>query len=254
MCYDVSFLTKKAKKYALRVGTEEDWEDIQKRLPKAYHASGFDEPQLPVVTAQHPGIVALNWPFIPNVYAPKAADGRPLNTLNARDDKIFTPSSLYFKSAQEQRGIAVLDGFFDHHYHQGTPFPYFVRLANDEPLLVGALWQHFQHENIERTCVTLVTTRANKEMAWLHNEPAYSPVSRMLFVLPDSKAVETWLFGNVHEAKSVIKPLPDHVLTYHPCSAVRTNKKLNRIYPGNVEAIQNPVKYPELDLQQGSLF
>jgi putative SOS response-associated peptidase YedK len=254
MCYDVAYLTHKAKKYAKHYGTNADWEDIKKRLPATYHASGFDEPGLPALTAEHPGVVSMNWPFIPPVFAPAATNGRPLNTLNARDDKIFTKSSLYYQAAQEKRCIIVLDGFFDHHHKNGVAYPHYVQLANDEPLFVAGLWQAFEKDEVIRECATLVTTRANKEMAWIHNEPAYSPESRMIAVLGDREAWETWMHGTVEEAKAVIQPLPDGALSYHSCHAVRSNKKLKRIYPGNVPAVQERVYYPDLEETQGSLF
>jgi hypothetical protein len=74
MCYDVSYLTRKAERYANHYGTRQDWEDIMSRLPPVYHASGFDEPQLPGITTKHDGVVPLNWPFIPPPFAPKAPD------------------------------------------------------------------------------------------------------------------------------------------------------------------------------------
>ena len=51
MCYDVSYLTKKAEKYAKHYGAKKDWDILMKKLPPAYHVSGFDEPQLPAATA-----------------------------------------------------------------------------------------------------------------------------------------------------------------------------------------------------------
>jgi putative SOS response-associated peptidase YedK len=254
MCYDVSYLTRKAERYAKHHGTKADWEDIKKRLPATYHASGFDEPELPTLTAVHSGIQPMNWPFIPPSFAPSAMNGRPLNTLNARDDKIFTKSSLYYQSANEQRCVVVLDGFFDHHHKNGVAYPHYVRIANDEPMFVAGLWQTFETRDIERDCITLVTTRANKEMAWIHNEPAYSPESRMIFVLPNRESWETWIHGTVEEAKALIKPLPDGALSYHPCHAVRSNKKLNRVYPGNIPTVQEEVYYPDLEETQGTLF
>lgn len=150
--------------------------------------------------------------------------------------------------------MVVLDGFFDHHKKNGVAYPFYVELANGEPLMVAGLWQVFRHGEIERECVTLVTTQANKEMAWIHNEPAYSPESRMIFVLQDQEAKETWLNGTVEEAKEIIRPLPDGALVYHSCRPIKSNKKLNRVYPGNVPEVKDKVYYPELEETQGSLF
>jgi putative SOS response-associated peptidase YedK len=91
-------------------------------------------------------------------------------------------------------------------------------------------------------------------MAWIHNEPAYSPESRMVFVLQDREMVETWLHGTAEEAQELIQPLPDGVLEYYPCRPVKANKKLNRVYVGNVPEIIDRVYYPELEEEQGTLF
>ena len=174
MCYDVSYLTKKAERYAKQYGKKQDWEDIMKRLPPTFHASGFDEPQLPAITGEHRGVVALDWPFLPPSFTPFGSSGRPLNTLNARDDRIFTEKSLFHEAAKHRRCVVFLDGFFDHHKKNGIVFPHYVRLKDGLPLAVAGLWQEFENTEVSRECVTLVTTRANKEMAWIHNEPAYS--------------------------------------------------------------------------------
>ena len=124
-----------------------------------------------------------------------------------------------------------------------------------EPFLVAGLWQTFQDPNdaIPINTVTLVTGSANKEMAWIHNEPAYSPDSRMIYIV-DPKDDETWLHGSEAEAKSLIKPLEDGLLDYHPCQPIKSNKKLNRVYLGNVPQIQERKYYPDLEEKQGGLF
>ncbi len=253
MCYDVAYLTKKAESYAKKYGSTEDWEDIKKRLPPTWHASGFDEPTLPALINEEPEIInMLDWSFIPQVYAPKV-NGRPMNTLNARDDKIFSRKSVYYPSAIEKRCLIPLDGFFDHHKKNGVAFPFFIRMKDRSPFMVAGLWQELEKEDIGRRTVTLVTTRANKEMAWIHNEPAYSPESRMIYIVPETN-YEKWLFADPEEAKSLITPLPDDMLEYHSCHPVKSNKKLNRTYPGNKPLVQEHKRYPELETQQGSLF
>lgn len=255
MCYDVAYLTKRAKAYAERYGKAEDWEDIKKRLPPTYHASGFTEPDLPVITNDRPEeIQAFQWGFVPMVYAPKM-QGRPMNTLNARDDKIFTGRSVFRDSAKKQRCLVMIDGFFDHHKKDGIAYPHYVKLKTDEPFLVGGLWQSFKvpDEEFALNTVTMVTGPANKEMAWVHNEPAYSATSRMIYIVEKGEE-DTWLFGEAEEAKQVIKPLPDDLLEYYPSQPIKSNKKLNRTYLGNVPEILNQAHYPELETEQGSLF
>lgn len=255
MCYDAATMTKKAKHYAQRYGDVAMWEQVKMKFPEMYHLNGFDEPDLPVITNEEPKAVNLHhWAFVPFVYAPKI-NGRPMNTLNARTDKIFTDRSIYRESAEYRRCLVMLDGFFDHHKKDGIAYPHYVQLKSKEPILVAGLWQTYEDpkDGIAIKTVTLVTGPANKEMAWIHNEPAYSPDSRMIYIV-DPKDDETWLHGDIEEAKELIQPLPDDLLDYHPCNPIKSNKKLNRIYLGNVPEIQDRKYYPKLEEVQGGLF
>lgn len=255
MCYDAATMTKKAKAYAERYGTVEIWDEAKRKYPPFFHMNGFDEPDLPVITNQAPDQVQFfQWGFVPLVYAPDI-HGRPMNTLNARDDKIFTEKSIYRKAAESSRCLVMLDGFFDHHKKNGVAYPYYIKLKTGDPFLVGGLYQRFVNERdeIEIDTVTLVTGAANKEMAWIHNEPAYSPESRMIFIV-DRSLDDIWLHGDPKEAQEAIKPLVDGELSYHPCKPIKSNKKLNRAYVGNTPDIQVYHYYPELEENQGSLF
>ncbi|WP_420317952.1 SOS response-associated peptidase [Ekhidna sp.] len=248
-------MTKKAQHYAKRYGDAKMWEQVMIKFPAMHHLNGFDEPDLPVITNEQPDIVNFHhWAFVPFVYAPQIS-GRPMNTLNARDDKIFSDRSIYKDAAESKRCLVMLDGFFDHHKKNGVAYPYYVHQKSDEPFLVAGLWQTFQDrtDGIPINTVTLVTGRANKEMAWIHNEPAYSAESRMIYIV-DPRDDDTWLNGSVEQAKAIIKPLSDGALDYYPCNPIKPNKKLNRVYLGNVPEIKKKKYYPELEEIQGGLF
>ena len=254
MCVDVAYLSKEEVVYAASYGTVEEWKKIKSQLPPTYHANGYDEPSLPVITAQgDPKVEVFDWPFIPFVYAPSKG-GRPMNTLNARDDRIFHRNSVYYDAAVNRRCLIMLDGFFDHHHKNKVAYPYFITNRGGAPLMLGGLWQTFRRDDIERRTVSIVTTRANSEMAYIHNEPAYSAESRMVFALQSKEEVQTWLLGSEDDARALIKPLPDGTLDHHPCHPIKSNKKLGRVYEGNVPEIQSYQYYPELEENQGSLF
>jgi len=255
MCYDIAFMTRQSEQYARRYGTTEEWEEVKKTLPPTYHASGFDAPDIPVITNEHPEKVQLmQWGFVPMVYAPKKG-GRPLNTLNARNDNIYNPRSIYRKSAESKHCLVMIDGWFDHHKKDGVAYPHYVQLKNHEPFMIAGLWQTFvsEKDEIELNTVTLITGPANKEVAWVHNEPAYSPESRMVYVVSPEDD-ERWLFSDEETAMELIKPLPDDTLEYYPCEPIKSNKKLGRVYLGNVPEIQRRRRYLELEENQGTLF
>jgi len=232
-------MTQKAKKYALRYGNEKDWEEIKKKLPKIYHTSGFSEPELPVITGQDTTLVqSMIWH--------PASFYQGYNTLNARDDKLLS-SKFWKEDFESRRCLIMIDGFYDFHERNGKKFPYYVQMKDGEPFLVAGIYRNANISGELRTTFTVVTTRANKEMAWIHNEPAYSAKSRMMYIVPKNHDQE-WLNGHWEHVHPVIKPLEDNLLTYHPCHKIR-----GKNYQGNIANISDPVNYPEMN-EQGSLF
>lgn len=248
MTYDISHSTKNAKQYAKRYGNTEMWEHaLQDSIP-TYHVSGLTEPHLPVILNEDAeNVNHLHWAFMPFKHAPEIK-GKPMNTLFARDNRIFTDNSIYYNSAKSRRCLVMLDGFFDYHIKDDQKYPFYVQLKTKEPFMVAGLWQKFTDpkDEIQTNTLTLVTGPANKEIAWINGEEPYTPESRMLFIV-DKKDDETWLHGNVEEAKALIKPYPDGLLDYYPCQPLKTVKRLHRLYLGNVPALLNEKRYKELD-------
>lgn len=248
MSYDISFSTKNAKLYAKRYGDIEMWEEALEDSIPYYHVSGMTEPYLPVILNEDPdNINYLHWAFMPFEFAPQIK-GKPMNTLYARDNRIFTEKSLYKKAAESRRCLVMLDGFFETYQKGDLTFPYYVQLKTKEPFMVGGLWQTFTEpiDEIKTNTLAMVTGPANKEIAWLHNEKPYTEESRMMFIV-DKKDDETWLHGTAEEAQALIKPLPDGLLDYYPCQPLKTVKKLYQVYLGNVPTLLEPRHYKELD-------
>jgi putative SOS response-associated peptidase YedK len=248
MSYDISHSTKNAKQYAKRYGNTDMWENVLEDSIPTYHVSGMHEPDLPVILNEDPeNVNFLHWAFMPFEFAPQIK-GKPMNTLHARDNRIFTEKSIYRDAAETRRCLVMLDGFFDHYKKDDLTFPHYVQLKTKEPIMVAGLWQTFTNpkDEVETNTVTLVTGPANKEVAWVQNETPYSPESRMMFIV-DKKDDETWLHGDTEEAKALIKPFPDGLLDYYPCQPLKTVKKLHRLYLGNVPALLERKRYKELE-------
>jgi putative SOS response-associated peptidase YedK len=248
MSFDISHSTKNAKQYAKRYGNIGMWDKVVEESAPIYHVSGLTEPHLPVILNEDPQHVHfLHWAFMPFKFAPQIK-GKPMNTLYARDNRIFTENSIYRDAAKTRRCLVMLDGFFDHYEKDGQSFPHYVQLKTKEPFMVAGLWQTFTDpvDEVETNTLTLVTGPANKEIAWIHNETPYSPESRMMFIV-DKKDDETWLHGSVEEAKALIKPFPDGLLEYYPCQPLKTVKRLHQLYLGNVPALLERKRYKELD-------
>lgn len=248
MSYDVSHSTKNAKQYANRYGTEEMWEKVVQENVPIYHVSGFDQPHLPVILNEDPDDVDFaQWAFMPFEHAPQIK-GKPMNTLLARDNRIFTDRSIYRESANSRRCLVMIDGFFLHHTKGDLQFPYYVQMKTKEPFMVAGLWQSFTDpkDEVETLTVALVTGPANKEVAWINGEEPYTAESRMFYIV-EKEDDEAWLHGTPEEAQALIKPLPDGLLDYYTCQPLKTVKRLNRLYMGNVSGLLERKRYKELE-------
>lgn len=248
MSFDISICTKNAKQYAERYGNPEMWESGLEDAIPFYHVSGMTEPYLPAILNTDPDNVNyLKWGFIPFEFAPQIKR-KPINTLKARNDRIFTDKSMYRESAESRRCLIMVDGFFEHYRKGKDTFPHYVQMKNKEPFMIGGLWHTFTDptDEVKTETVTLVTTPANKELAWLHGEEPYTPESRMLFIV-DKKDDETWLHGTAEEAQSLLKPFPDDILEYYTCQPLKTVKLQHRMYLGNVPALLEKKRYKELE-------
>lgn len=247
MLYDVSHSTKNANQYAKRYGDVSMWEEAVDEDLATYHVSGLTEPHLPVILNEDPDNVNfLHWAFMPFEFAPQIK-GKPMNTLTARNDRIFTEKSMYRNAAESRRCLVMLDGFFDNYKKNDMVFPHYIQMKTREPFMVAGLWQTFTDpkDEVETNTLTLVTCPANKEIAWINSEPAYTPESRMFYIV-DPKDDETWLHGSSKEAEALIKPLPDGKLDYYTCQPLKTVKKLNRVFMGNVSGLLEKKNYKEL--------
>jgi putative SOS response-associated peptidase YedK len=244
MSLDISFSIKNAKQYSGRYGNPDMWEDALEDAIPYYHANALTEPYLPAILNTDPeNVNYLQWGFVPAEFAPQIKR-KPIKTFKARDDRAFTEKSIYLKSAESRRCLVMLDGFFEHYQVGKDSYPYYVQLKSKEPFMVGGLWQTFTDpvDEVKVDTVALVTTPANKEMAWLHNEEPYTPESRMLFIV-DKKDDETWLHGSPEEAQALMKPFPDGLLDYYTCQPLKTVKLQHRMYLGNVPALLEPKVY-----------
>lgn len=193
MCYNVNYLTKKRLEYAKRLGGLIDEEDLENDLDEIfskdvsrYYATGFEHPDLPVITNEDPHkLQTFSWGLIPFwVKDPKQAITLSNKTLNARGEEMFEKPS-FRNSAKNKRCLVLIDGFFEYHWHNDKAYPYYIQLKSSEPMVMAGLWEswYFPGENIHRYTLSIVTTVANDLMAYIHNKPAGSQGPRMPVIL-----------------------------------------------------------------------
>jgi len=204
MCYNINYLTKKKEEYARRLGgllSSDDfassWDFIKGKTEPVYFDTGFNHPDIPVITNQQQDLIQLyGWGLIPFwVKDPKQAVDLSKRTLNARGEEMFHKPS-FRNAARNKRCLIIIDGFFEYHWYRDKSYPFYIKMKNDEPMLLAGLWEtwHYKEENMVRNTCSIITTRANNMMEYIHNKPKGSDGSRMPVIIPEGTEAK-WLMN-----------------------------------------------------------
>ncbi|MBS0000473.1 MAG: SOS response-associated peptidase [Cyclobacteriaceae bacterium] len=229
MCYNINYLTKKKEEYARRLrgllttsDFGESWERIRNKVDPVYYETGFNHPDIPVITDDQPVQIQLfGWGLIPFwVKDPKQAVELSNRTLNARGEEIFQKPS-FRNSAMKKRCLIIVDGFFEYHWHNGISYPFYIRMKNDDPILLAGLWEtwHYKAGGMTRNTCSIVTTRANPLMEYIHNQPKGSEGSRMPLIVPEGMEGK-WLMEindklDQREIQKLIQPFDESMLDFY---------------------------------------
>jgi putative SOS response-associated peptidase YedK len=261
MCYNKSYLLKRAERLAKRYGHDEEEvnfirEQFQKlNLGPVYHASGFDHPSVPVIIDATKAVHLFSWGLIPNwVKSPMEAVTVSNSTINARSETMFDKPA-FREAARERRCLVLVDGYFEHHHKNGKAFPYHIHLNSDEPIAMAGLWDEWTDKasGLVRRTYTVVTTRANKLMTRIHNSPKASEGPRMPLILP--KTVENDWLKPINEKvdqdfiSSLAQPYGDEEM-----ESFTVKRLTGKEAVGNVPDAIKPHRYAELETEQTSLF
>lgn len=252
MCYDIKASLESQLKRALRSGDSQVAEEIrEKLLPLTdlplYHASGFSHPRLLIYTDSDPDFpLVATWGLVPHWVKDQAQKNKLWNqTLNARGETIFEKPSFRM-AARSKRCLIYIDGFYEHHHHGGSTYPYFIYRKDHQPLILAGLYSDWTDPDSGETLTTfsIVTTEGNPMMARIHNNPKLQG-PRMPLILPEALA-EKWLqtIDDPPDQKAIqelIRSFPEEPLKAHTVSRLR-----GKAYPGNIPEISQEVSYPEL--------
>jgi len=255
MCYNINYLTKKKEEYARRLGGilpardfEKSWDHLHKKGGPVYYETGFNHPDIPVITNRQPNQIQLyGWGLIPFwVKDPKQAVDLSNRTLNARGEDMFQKPS-FRNAAQNKRCLILVDGFFEYHWHKGSSYPFYIKMKNEEPMLLAGLWEtwHYKEEDMVRNTCSIVTTRANSLMEYIHNKPKGSEESRMPVIVPEGLE-EKWLMDvkdqiDKHEIQDLIRPFDETWLESYTVHRLKGKEGV-----GNSPKAVVQLTYPEL--------
>ena len=253
MCYDIkASLEAQLKRARRRNDLQAIEEIIENLIPYTdlpiHHASGFSHPELLIFTDQSPDYPEVaTWGLVPHWVKDEEQQNKLWNnTLNARGETIFEKPS-FKNSANNNRCIIYIDGFYEHHHFNGKTFPFFIQRKDNEPLALAGLWSEWQNPNTggKMKTFSIVTTQGNALMSKIHNNPKLNGPRMPLILSTDLE--DKWLSTiednlDIKFIKELIS-LPISVeLKAHTVSRLR-----GKDYPGNVVGIDKKVDYAELE-------
>lgn len=194
--------------------------------PRYNIAPGDD---LEVITNEaHDEIDRYHWGLIP-FWADEPEEG----IINARSET--ADEKRVFERAWESQPCLILSsGFYEwRSLNGGSKQPYRVYREDGPAFAMAGLWDVWEGEGDEISCVTILTTEPNDLMEPIHD--------RMPVVLP--KGVESeWLSSSPDVRKELCQPYPENDLTAYEIST-RVNN------PGN----DDPTVIEPLDHEQSGL-
>jgi len=169
---------------------------------------------VPVVRAGADGervLERMYWTLLPPQVEEKAWR---LPTWNLRGERL-EESPMYAPAFKARRCLLPAAGFYEWPAVGDRKVRHCIRPAGDGLFLMAGLWNHRAARDGagEGFSVGMVTTIANGFMRPLHNTGA-NPC-RMPVIL-DPKSGDSWLFGEVAEARELVEPCPDEWLEAYP--------------------------------------
>lgn len=241
MCYDIQQMGDKIIRQAERQLGIEHFELKQLEF-KFFHVSGFAHPQVMVISSEKPDtLVPMQWGLIPPwIKSHEDAIKISNQTLNARNDSVFTKPS-FRQLILKRRCIIPINGFYENRDIGGKKYPYFIYRAEEEPLLLGGLWNRWTDTETGEVLETfsIITTDANALMSKIHNNKLRMP----LIIKPEDKLrwLDTTL--NKEDVEKLMQPYDGNDLKAHTVSKLVNRKKDFT----NVPEISQPFSYPDLE-------
>lgn len=157
-------------------------------------------------------IHTMRWGLIPSWSKDPALGNR---LINARAETVHEKPS--FKSSfKNRRCLVPADGFYEWQTREEGKFPQYIRLRTGELFAFAGLWSEWDSgEEILQT-FTIITTRANRELASLHH--------RMPVILSPGE-YDRWLDGSASDLHRLLRPLEEGLLEHYEISKTVNSPK-----------------------------
>ncbi len=240
MCYDIQQMGDKIIRRAERqLGIAHF--DLGQMEFRFFHVSGFAHPLVLVITSENPDtLVPMQWGLVPP-WVKTQADAVPIRkqTLNARSDGVFTKPS-FRQLILKRRCIIPVNGFYENRDVAGKKYPYFIYKTEEEPLLLGGIWNRWTDTESGEILETfsIITTEANSLLSKIHNSKLRMP----LVLAPGDK--DRWLDTSLSReaVEQLMRPYSGDDLKAHTVSKLVNRKREFT----NTPEVSQPFVYPEL--------
>lgn len=137
---------------------------------------------------------------------------KAVRPINARSEGV-RGKPMFRKLIASRRCLVPVDGFYEWQVTPTGKQPHYIRLADEAPMLLGGLWDRWQHgEASALESFTILTTRANERVSALHD--------RMPVIIGAADAA-AWLdttTGAGPAIDALLKPYPDERIVVYPVS------------------------------------
>lgn len=203
-----------------------------------YHASGFDFPKWPVISAERPhNISFFYWGLIPH-WIKNQEEARAIRsrTLNAKGETVFEKPS-FREAVKTQRCLILSTGFYEWQHINKEKRPYFIYHKNMEIFAMGGLYSKWINPltGDEHCTFSIITTVANTLLSEIHNTK-----KRMPLIL-ETDLERKWLDRALDKGSitKMIKPYRAPELEAHTVN----NTLINHPQKKNSPDVQKPFHY-----------
>lgn len=213
---------------------------------------GFDYLPTPIVTAGDPGNFKMfRWGLIPNYMTGRdKAMVLRTQTLNCISEEMYDKPSFRDAAKNAQRCLIPVDGFYEWRWldEKGTvKIPYYITFRDRKIRSMAGLYSRWKDKETNEYyySYTVLTTRANAILEYVHNNKKRMPV---FIAKEDEKA---WLNKDLskNDVLELCRPSLDPAMRAYTISKLLTTRNI----VNNVPEVQQPLNYQKA-IQEASHF
>lgn len=198
-------------------------------LPERYNIAPSE--QVPAIRKAPDGsrqLTLFRWGLVPK-WSKTISGG----LINARSETINEKPS-FRQAFQQRRCIIPASGFYEWRKIGNRKTPYFIHMANDEPMALAGIWESWQSPDGSSTdTCAILTTSANELVSKLHDR---------MPVIITKESFDTWLNSDEHDSeglKRLLVPCPPEAIAMYSVSTM-----VNKVGNDSPECVK-PVEEPE---------